>query len=269
MNHLAIIAVALLLGAGGVVCGDVEIRGLAQSVRANGNEKGNIVSELRTLDLCGMVGTGKTLTIREVTLELNDGENVFTDTAMPRKSDMIVFQCRLAMDGEPLETRTRAMYEYYIVLRLNGLSSPGAVKILKLWFGPDDRNLGARMTDMPVGEFERLDRFPEWYVRMSDPEYFANLGGARLYLFRDGELVWILRENKDHKTCGFEDGLDGKHFNSTAFGAVFAEEYRRAGGGLLTPALAAKLTERFRKVWGLEWYSSYEVPHPGSGLPGK
>ena len=268
MNHHAIIAAALLLGAGGPARGDVEIRGSARSVRANGNEKANIVSELRTLDLCGMVGTGKTLAIREVKLQLEIGENEFIEGAMPRQTDSILFQCRLAMDGDSLENRTWFMYEYYIVLRLNGLSSLGAVRILKQWFGPGDTRVGDRIGHMPVEECERLEKFPEWYVKMGNPEFFANLGGERFYLFRDGDLVWILRENKDHKTCGFEDGLDGKHFNSTAFGAVFAEEYRRAGGGLLTPKLAEKLRKRFREAWGLEWYS-LEVPLPGSRDPGK
>lgn len=265
--------IAVLLGfltLCGVLHGDFELMDGAQLIRANGNQPSQIVGELRRLDLCGIVQTGDKLVIRDVKLSLEDVDKAIHDANMPRLTDTILFKWRVVTDDKPSEGRTKLVYNEYIRLRLNGLTSLGALKILKLWFDPNDRrDIGERITEMPVAEFEKLERIPEWLLKMLNPEYFASRREIAFYLFRDGDLVWLLEQGKDAKYCSFTDGFDGKHINSNAFGHVFEEEYRAAGGGVITPELSLKLTEQIRKKWGLEWYSTFDVPTPGAYGPPK
>ncbi len=269
MNYLPfILALMSLLAPCGALCADFEVNGAARQIRANGNRTSGIVAELRLLDLCGIVRTGEELVIRDVKLELAGDSGSINDTNMPRQSDL-QFKCRFDVDVEPTEPRTRLMYEEYIRLRLNGLTSLGTLKILTLWYGPDDRSIDVRRSHMPVVQFERLDKIPEWLVKICNPWAFAKHSTVASYLFRDGDLVWLLAANEDDpKSCDFVMGLDGKHFNSIAFAKVFTDEHRMVGGSSITEAFSLQLVERLKKKWGVEWYSPLDIPLPGWwGLP--
>ena len=159
---------------------------------------------------------------------------------------------------------TLAAYEDYIRLRLNGLSSPGTLKILKIWHGPKDKPRVVRMHMMPVSEFERVDKIPDVLDKMANTDYLTRHKSAKLYLFRDSDLVWLLEANEDQISCNFTDGFDGKHFHSQGFSEVFAKEFRHMGGKALSSQQLLELKARLKKSWNINWYCPSDIPIPGT-----